>query len=136
MNHSKRQREHTKLQLIISKINIHLPRKRLKMKLSLISSFSKHRTGLGGQFLSYLQSNDGKPEHPMPIAVVLNKVDLRETNPALVQERLHNIFVMNNRNVCKFMTKLDTLMWDPLYIASNVGFLFFYWVVRFLGVFY
>merc|ERR1711917_8728 len=68
------------------------------------------------------KSSDGKPEHPMPIAVVLNKVDLRETNPALVQERLHNIFVMNNRNVCKFMTKLDTLMWDPLYIASNVGF--------------
>jgi len=31
------------------------------------------------------KSSDGKPEHPMPIAVVLNKVDLRETNPALVQ---------------------------------------------------
>lgn len=31
------------------------------------------------------KSGDGKPEHPMPIAVVLNKVDLRETNPALVQ---------------------------------------------------
>merc|ERR1711917_153765 len=68
------------------------------------------------------KSSDGKPEHPMPIAVVLNKVDLRETNPALVQERLHNIFVMKNRNVCTFMIKLDTLMWDPLYIASNVGF--------------
>ena len=36
-------------------------------------------------FGSNLQSNDGKPEHPMPIAVVLNKVDLRETNPAMVQ---------------------------------------------------
>merc|ERR1712227_649794 len=31
------------------------------------------------------KSGDGKPEHPMPIAVVLNKVDLRETNPAMVQ---------------------------------------------------
>ena len=69
------------------------------MKLSPISSFSKHRTGLGGQFLSYLQSNDGKPEHPMPIAVVLNKVDLRETNPALVQERLHNKCAMNNHKL-------------------------------------
>ena len=58
-------------------------------------------------FSIHVKSGDGKPEHPMPIAVVLNKVDLRETNPAMVQ--IERDEIMQTLKLHSSQVSFDTL---------------------------